>query len=89
MAKVLFLSKQGDGIPLAIRIAKEGHKVDVYLKDEEFKSSLQGFRNPTLILTIPSGEEYDLIIADMVGLGELCDKYKKQGKLVLGGGGLQ
>ena len=86
MAKVLFLSKQGDGIPLAIRIAKEGHKVDVYLKDEEFKSSLQGFRNPTLILTIPSGEEYDLIIADMVGLGELCDKYKKQGKLVLGGG---
>jgi len=86
MANVLLLSPEGDGIPIAIKMAQEGHAVDIFLKNEKFKYSLQGFRNPKIILNAPAGDGYDLIIADMVGLGELCDKYKKQGKLVLGGG---
>lgn len=86
MANVLILSPEGDGIPIGIKLAKEGHVVDIYLKEEKYKASLQGFRNPKILLTPPEGEGYDLILSDMVGLGELCDKYKKQGNLVLGGG---
>lgn len=86
MANILILSSEGDGIPISIRLAKEGHAVDIFLKDEKYKTSLLGYRNPKIILTAPPGEGYDLIISDMVGLGELCEKYKKQGRLVLGGG---
>ena len=86
MANILILSTEGDGVPLAIRLVKEGHLVDIYIKDESLKSSLQGYRNPKLLHTPPSGDTYDLIINDMVGQGELCEKYKKEGRLVLGGG---
>jgi phosphoribosylamine--glycine ligase len=86
MANVLILSMEGDGIPLAIRLVKEGHLVDVYLKDPSLKDSLKGYKNPKTLSTPPSGDTYDLIISDMVGLGELCEKYKKEGRLVLGGG---
>lgn len=87
MANVLMLSLEGDGIPIALRLAKERHKVDIFLKNQHYKECLKGYKNPTILLKEPANiDAYDLVLADMVGLGELCDRYRQKGKIVLGGG---
>lgn len=88
MPKVLILSKQGDGVPLAIRLAEEGHGVDIYIQDSKAKGSLKGYERPRVIdrPTRVKDKAYDLVLADMVGLGMLCEEFSKAGHLVLGGG---
>lgn len=87
MASILILSKNGDGIPIALRLASEGHVVKIYIKEAKAKASLDGFKNPSKISDPKKMlEQYDLVLADMVGLGSLCEQLKKKGKLVLGGG---
>jgi len=39
MASVLMLSKQGDGVPIALKMADEGHIVKMYIQDDHAKPS--------------------------------------------------
>lgn len=87
MATVLFISKSGDAVPLAIRLAQEGHIVKVWFKERKAKASLRGFKNPTQIQNSRLNlEQYDLVLADMVGQGDIMEEMRRKGRTVLGGG---
>jgi phosphoribosylamine-glycine ligase len=86
MGAALLISKYGDGIPLAIRMAEEGSIVKVILKEPSAQPSLTGYHNPLKIQRPLMLEQYDLILFDMVGLGQQADQLKSKGKMVIGGG---
>ena len=88
MSSVLLISEQGDGVPLALRMAQEGSIVKVYIKEPWAKTSLKGLHNPTQVAGLSMLEQYDLVLFDMVGSGSKADQLKEKGKLVLGGGSL-
>jgi len=86
MATILIISKQGDGTPVALRLAAEGHTVKMYLEDPQVKHTLDGYENPGKVDSPHrSLAQYDLVLSDMVGSGALCDDLRRKGKLVLGG----
>lgn len=88
MAKVLFLSREGSGYPLATRIADQGDEVDFYIQEAKGWKVLEG-GNPKVLLKFPPfSSDYDLIIPDVVGMGRLADRYRKAGKTVFSGGAL-
>lgn len=87
MASVLILSKHGDGVPLALRMAEEGHIVKMFIQEAKSKPSLDGYKNPSKVNDPRKMlDQYDLVLSDMAGLGSLCDQLVEKGKLVLGGG---
>ncbi len=86
MASVLLMSKVGDGIPVALKLAREGHIVKVYIKDKKGHNSLKGFKNPSRVGTAKMLDQYDLILYDMAGLGDRADEMISRGRTVLGGG---
>lgn len=87
MASVLIVSMSGSGIPIAIRLAQDGHIVKMWIKEETAKPSLTGFRNPSKVSDpYKMIDQYDLILSDMVGTGSICENLSQKGKLVLGGG---
>lgn len=86
MASILFISQNGDGIPLGLRLASEGHIVKFWFSSAKAKASLEGFKNPSKVSDPRKMlEQYDLVLADMVKNGKLCDELAARGKLVLGG----
>jgi phosphoribosylamine--glycine ligase len=86
MASVLVVSRHGDGVPLALRLAQEKHIVKVFIEEEKAKGSLKGFKNPSIIGSLRMLEQYDLVLFDMVGMGNRADEIKEEGRLVMGGG---
>jgi len=87
MASILILSKNGDAVPIALRLAQEGHICKMFIKEPKAKPSLQGFKNPSQVQDPKKMlDQFDLVLSDMAGLGSLCDELKEKGKLVLGGG---
>lgn len=86
MASVLIMSLDGDGVPLAIRLASEGHIVKVCIKHAEAKKSLRGYKNPSLINQPRMLDQFDLILYDMSGLGDQAENMKEAGRFVIGGG---
>ena len=79
---VCILGKQsGD---LAWQLSKEGHLVKVYIKAKEDADVYNGF-----VEKVDSGRSYkdwaDIIIFDDVEFGEIADKLRKNGKLIIGG----
>jgi phosphoribosylamine---glycine ligase len=79
-----FISKQGDGIPIAQRIEQEGHKVYFYINDERARRAGDGLitKHPEKAELISKGGKTngtvlervlhpspDCVIFDMVGLG--------------------
>lgn len=87
MASVLILSRHGDGVPIGLRLVDEGHIVKMWIKEPKAKTSLDGYKNPSKV-SDPRRllEQYDLVLCDMVKMGDLCDELTDKGKLVLGGG---
>lgn len=73
--RVLFLSKEGDGLGVAQRLALEGHSVDVWIPDDRFERAGRGLVSRVAGWEKPA-ERADLIIADSVGLGKLEDKVR-------------
>lgn len=76
--RVLFVSKEGDGLGVGQRLALEGHNVDFWIAEERFAKAGRG-----LLSRVPSWQSAarraDLIIADCVGLGkyeEIARAYK-------------
>lgn len=87
MASILIISMDGAGVPLALRLADEGHIVKMWIKDSHAHTLLKGYKNPSRVSDpYKMTDQYDLILSDMVGTGAVCDNLCKKGKLVLGGG---
>lgn len=86
MASVLLMSKHGDGVPLALRLAQEKHIVKVFFQDRTVRDSLKGFQNPSQVQQPAMLDQYDLILYDMAGLGSTAESMKAKGRLVLSGG---
>jgi hypothetical protein len=89
MASILILSKYGEGTPLALKLAAEGHIVKMYLQNRQaMPSLLNGFKNPSMVSEPKRmAEQYDLVLADRSGLGDLLDWFRfDRGKITLGGG---
>lgn len=86
MASILIISKQGDGVPVGLILAREGHLVKMTIQDKKARASLEGFKNPSVIDSPGPLERFDLVLSDMVGLGLVLDKVKEKGRPVLGGG---
>lgn len=79
------ISKNADGAALALQIAKEGHKVDFWVKDKRAKTTYIGI--------LPQAEQWNMgltddtiVFFDMVGMGGLAEKLKKNGLKVYGAG---
>jgi phosphoribosylamine--glycine ligase len=81
--RILFVSKEGDGLGIAQRLAFEGHSVDVYVSDSRFKDAGRG-----LVNRVPewrsAARRADLIIADCVGLGRCEDSIRSLGRPAIG-----
>jgi len=80
---VLFISKEGDGLGVAQRVAFEGHAVDVYIRDFHFERAGRG-----LVHRVPewrgAARRADLIIADCVGLGSCEEAIRSAGRPSIG-----
>jgi phosphoribosylamine--glycine ligase len=87
MASILILSEKGDGIPLALRLADENHIVKLWIKNAESKTLLEDYKNPSKVSNPKAMlDQYDLVVADTFGLGQLCDEFIEKKKSVIGGG---
>ncbi len=82
--KFLFVSLESLSGDLAWQLVKEGHKVKAYIKLKEDADVYNGF-----IEKVDNWESYkdwaDVIVFDDVEFGEVADKLRKNGKLVIGG----
>ncbi len=85
----LILSKNGDGYPVALKLAEEGHVVRIFIEEDGAKDTGKSLKNPkTIPYWRPYIESSDLIFADMVGFGSEIDKLAERGRVVFGGGRL-
>lgn len=86
MASILILSEKGSGVPLGYRFAYEGHIAKIYFKKDQ-GSLLDGVKNPSKIRRYDTMlDQYDLVLADSSGMGDLCEELRQKGKIVIGGG---
>jgi len=82
--KFLFVSFEALSGDIAWHLIKEGHKIKAYIKAKTDVDVYDG-----LFEKIDNWEKFkdwaDIIIFDDVGFGEIADKLRNQGKLVIGG----
>src|SRR3990167_9644641 len=82
--KFLFVSLESLSGDLAWQLIKEGHQVRAYIKDKRDADVYNGF-----IEKIDDWESHkdwdDIIVFDDVEFGEIADRLRKNGKLVIGG----
>lgn len=85
MSKFRLISKSGDGLAIAHRIAQGGNDVDFWLKDPKAKCIYDGILPRYRPIFWYDGlEKDDVILVDMVGFGKLADDLRKQGYKVYG-----
>lgn len=82
--KFLFVSIEGLIGDLAWKVAKEGHSVKYFIQQKDQKDVCDGFVEKT-----DDWEKLkdwaDVIVFDDIGFGQITDKLRKEGKLVIGG----
>ena len=82
--KFLFVSLESLSGDLAWQLIKEGHEVKAHIKDKHDSDVYNGF-----IEKIDDWESHkdwaDIIVFDDVEFGEIADRLRKNGKLVIGG----
>src|SRR3989338_5715610 len=82
--KFLFVSNESLSGDLAWQIQKEGHKVRCYIKSGTDQDVYDG-----ILEKVSNWREEvdwaDVIVFDDTGFGEIADKLRKEGKLVVGG----
>jgi phosphoribosylamine-glycine ligase len=83
--KILMHSNNGDGIALAERFKKEGHKVWVYIDVKDCRRMGDNLVDKVDSMMRGMAENPDCVIFDMSGAGELADRLRKAGVKVLGG----
>lgn len=77
--RILMISKEGDGCGLAYRLDQEGHTVDLWIKNQEYKDALRGFVN-RIDSWRPSLAKADLVICDAVGFSQYEEIFQRMGK---------
>ena len=82
--KFLFVSNQALIGDLAWQVKKEGNEVKYYINDKAQKDVCDGFVDKTDSWKDQT-EWADVIVFDDTGFGEIADKLRKEGKLVVGG----
>lgn len=81
--RFLLLSKAGSLSPIAYRLAKEGHSVDMWIEDKSCVSLMSGFVNrPTSWRPIVA--DADMVICDSGDFAQYESLFKRLGKPVLG-----
>ncbi len=81
------ISKNADGVAIALQIAKEGHKVDFWVKDKAAKSTYTGIMAQAQSWNMGLDKE-TIVFFDMVGMGHFADLLKQDGMKVYGAGKL-
>lgn len=80
----LFVSHESLSGDLAWQIQREGHKVKCYIKSQEDADVYDG-----ILEKVPSWKEEiewaDVIVFDDTGFGDVADKLRKEGRIVVGG----
>ncbi len=86
--KFHFLSINGDGLPLCLRLYGEGNEVSIFIKDESARKTLYEGIDAIKKTNSPFDgiDKETYIVVDTVGLGDMADRLKKQGYKVFGGG---
>jgi len=79
--RFLFVSKRGASLSLAKKIAGEGHKVNFFINNLNYKLLGEGIVDRGKISDFSN---YDIVIFDEMGLGEYASKMSKVNKLILG-----
>ena len=83
-SKFLFVSLESLSGDLAWTVKKEGHEVKIYIKDKRDADVYNGF-----VEKVEKWEDWvdwaDVIIFDDVEFGEVAERLRKKGKLVIGG----
>lgn len=83
LVRILMLSQSGDGLGLAHRLVSEGHKVDVFIRESQYKKAGIG-----IVDRIPSWRPHlakaDLVVVDMVGFGNYEETIRKAKKPLIG-----
>ena len=81
--KFLIVSQESLSGDLSWQIKKEGHEVKIFIKAEEDKDVYDGF-----LEKVDEWQKHidwaDIIVFDDTGFGETADKFRKEGKLVVG-----
>lgn len=81
--KFLFVTIEALAIDLAWRIRQEGSEVKFYIADKSCKDVGDGF-----VEKVDDWKEWkdwaDVIVFDDIGFGEMADKFRKEGKIVIG-----
>jgi len=80
--RVLIISKENDGASIAQQLVREGHSVDMWIKDGEHSKSMRGII-PRVDSFRPFVSKADLIICDSVGFSNNCDLFRRLGKPTL------
>lgn len=82
--KFLFISDIGCVGDLAYQIKNEGNKVRYYIKDKDERCVSDGF-----LEKVDDWEAHkdwaDIIVFDDINFASICDRLRKEGKIVLGG----
>jgi phosphoribosylamine--glycine ligase len=80
------ISKDGDFLPLVLRMQEAGHEIKVFIESDKAKNMFDGLlykvKSP-LDLDI---QKDDIVLFDMVGGGESAELLKNKGYQVVGGG---
>lgn len=82
--KILFVSWMSLSGDLAWQMQKEGHEVKIYVEEEGDVDVYEG-----ILERVPNWEKFadwaDMVIFDDTGFGEVAEKLRQRGKLVIGG----
>ena len=81
--RVLIISKGAAGASTAYKLSKEGHHVDLWIDDKEYKDTLKGYVNRPASWR-PLVASADLIICDMIGFSEHAALFQRLGKPFIG-----
>lgn len=81
--KILFLSKEGDGLGIAHRLKTEGNDVEMFIQSKDFKLSGRGLVKQVSAWR-PRIADADLIICDMVGFGRHEQLLRKTRAMIFG-----
>lgn len=81
----LFISFSGLHVDLAWHVQKEGHAVKYYIRDKSDLTVGDGFVNKVTDWKAEVDWADIIIFDDVLGQGEMAEKLRKQGKLVVGG----
>lgn len=73
--KVLIISLGGDGAVIAHQLVREGHEVDLWIKEKDYAKTLVGLVNRVESFR-PSIGKCDFIICDMVGFSNYANLFR-------------